>query len=102
MLVYGMQTSGEALYTSDIGLGGSELHAVPVLSSQALATLENIDASKALKVISVQSLSHNVVVGDLLQHSKICECWNLCLLCPTGSPIRNYFEGSNVLCPYTS
>ena len=45
-----MQTSGEALYTSDVGLGGSELHAAPVLSTQALATLEHIDASKALKV----------------------------------------------------
>ena len=73
-LVYGMQTSGEALYTSDIGLGGSELHAVPVLSSQALATLENIDAGQALKVISMQSLSHSVVVGDHLRQSKKREC----------------------------
>ena len=46
----GLQTSGEAKYTSDIGLGGSELHAAPVLSMQALATLEDIDASRALKV----------------------------------------------------
>jgi len=74
-LVYGMQTSGEALYTSDIGLGGSELHAVPVLSSQALATLENIDASKALKVISMQSLSHSLIAGDHLQQSKKSEHW---------------------------
>ncbi len=50
-----LQTSGEALYTSDIGLGGSELHAVPVLSSQALATLEDIDPSKALKVGIVET-----------------------------------------------
>ena len=70
-----MQTSGEALYTSDIGLGGSELHAAPVLSSQALATLENIDASKALKVINLQSLSHIVIVGHHLQQSKKRECW---------------------------
>ena len=46
----GLQTSGEAKYTSDFGLGGSELHAAPVLSTQALATLEDIDASRALKV----------------------------------------------------
>lgn len=46
----GVQTSGEALYTSDIGLGSGELHAAPVLSTQALATLEHVDASRALKV----------------------------------------------------
>ncbi len=97
-----MQTSGEALYTSDIGLGGSELHAAPVLSSQALATLENIDASKALKVISVPSLSHSVIVGDHFQQCKKRECWYLSPPCPTAASTRTYFEGSQVLCPYTS
>ena len=51
-----MQTSGEALYTSDVGLGGSELHAAPVLSTQALATLEHIDASRGLKVAHLPAL----------------------------------------------
>ena len=51
-----LQTSGEALYTSDLGMDGSGLHAAPVLSSQALATLDHIDPSKALKVITIRAL----------------------------------------------
>lgn len=47
-----LQASGEAVYTSDVGLGGDELYAYPVESTQALATIESIDASKALQVQS--------------------------------------------------
>ena len=66
-----MQTSGEALYTSDVGLGGSELHAAPVLSTQALATLEHIDASRALKVTHPPALvmHHLFLIGRALHHS---------------------------------
>ena len=66
----GLQTSGEALYTSDIGLGGSGLHAVPVLSSQALARLEHVDPSKALKVINVRSPALSLLARQM-QH-----CWS--------------------------
>lgn len=44
------QASGEAVYTSDVGYGKGELYAYPVMSTQALATLEDVDASKVLKV----------------------------------------------------
>lgn len=43
------------MYTSDHALGGDELYAHPVESTQALATLESVDASQALKV----ELSHD-------------------------------------------
>ncbi len=45
-----LQASGEAVYTSDHALGGDELYSYPVESTQALATLESVDASEALKV----------------------------------------------------
>ena len=45
-----VQASGEAVYTSDHALGGDELYSYPVESTQALATLESVDASAALKV----------------------------------------------------
>jgi len=47
-----LQASGEAVYTSDVCLGGDELYAYPVESTQALAIIESIDASKALEVQS--------------------------------------------------
>jgi xanthine dehydrogenase molybdopterin-binding subunit B len=44
------QASGEAVYTSDMGMGADELYAYPVTSTEALATLEDVDPSKALQV----------------------------------------------------
>ena len=48
-LLYCAQASGEAKYTGSYGYGGS-LHAYPVLSKRALATVESLDASVALQV----------------------------------------------------
>lgn len=48
-----MQASGEAVYTSDVALGGDELYCYPVESTQALAMLVSVDASKALEVIQL-------------------------------------------------
>ncbi|EIE21740.1 molybdenum cofactor-binding domain-containing protein [Coccomyxa subellipsoidea C-169] len=48
-----LQASGEAVYTSDHALGGDELYSYPVESSQALAILESVDASEALKAPGV-------------------------------------------------
>ena len=45
----GVQASGEAKYTGSYGYGSS-LHAYPVLSTRALATVESMDASAALQV----------------------------------------------------
>lgn len=45
-----LQASGEAVYTSDVDYGRGELFAYPVISTQALATIVSIDASKVLKV----------------------------------------------------
>ena len=44
--------SGEAVYTSDIGAGAAQLFAAPVTSSEALAVIEDIDASHALEARS--------------------------------------------------
>ena len=44
-----VQASGEAKYTGSYGYGAS-LHAYPVLSKRALATVESLDASVALQV----------------------------------------------------
>lgn len=67
-----VQASGEAVYTSDHALGGDELYSYPVESTQALATLESVDASQALKV----KLSHDstpcVVTQMLLPRSYHC------------------------------
>lgn len=57
----GMQASGEAKYTGNYGYG-SGLHAYPVLSKRALATVESMDASAALQVSMHTSASH----GDML------------------------------------
>lgn len=46
----GQQASGEAPYTSDVGCDKGELYAYPVMSTQALATLVSVDASKVLEV----------------------------------------------------
>ncbi len=48
-----VQASGEAVYTSDVALGGDELYCYPVESTQALAMLVSVDASKALEVIQL-------------------------------------------------
>ena len=45
-----VQTSGEAVYTSDIGVGSGDLFAAVVGSTQALATVVSIDVSPALAV----------------------------------------------------
>ena len=47
-----LQASGEAVYTSDVALGGDELYCYPVESTQALAMLVSVDASKALEVMT--------------------------------------------------
>ncbi|KAK9855448.1 hypothetical protein WJX84_011372, partial [Apatococcus fuscideae] len=47
-----LQASGEAKYTGSYGYGNS-LHAYPVLSTRALATVESLDASAALAVEGV-------------------------------------------------
>ncbi|BDA47143.1 Xanthine dehydrogenase/oxidase [Coccomyxa sp. Obi] len=48
-----LQASGEAVYTSDVALGGDELYCYPVESTQALAMLVSVDASKALEAPGV-------------------------------------------------
>lgn len=49
-LLSNMQASGEAVYTSDIGVGSGELFAAVVGSTQALATLVSVDPLPALAV----------------------------------------------------
>ena len=53
-----LQASGEAKYTGSYGYGNS-LHAYPVLSTRALATVESLDASAALAVSSLYLMSHD-------------------------------------------
>ena len=48
-----VQTSGEAMYTSDIGVGGDELYAAIVPSTQALAFVASLDPSPALELPGV-------------------------------------------------
>lgn len=48
-----LQASGEAVYTSDVALGVDELYCYPVESTQALAMLVSVDASKALEVMAL-------------------------------------------------
>ena len=48
-----LQASGEALYTSDVTIGGSELFAVLVPSTQALAHLVGVDPAPALQLPGV-------------------------------------------------
>lgn len=45
-----MQASGEAKYTGDMMLDGSELYAYIVKSERALATITSVDPSAALQV----------------------------------------------------
>ena len=52
-----MQASGEATYTSDIGLGSNQLYAAVVVSSEALAFIDSIDTSEALEVHFTGSLA---------------------------------------------
>lgn len=47
------QASGEAVYTSDIGVGSDDLFAALVGSTQALATITSIDPAPALAVSCV-------------------------------------------------
>ena len=55
-----MQVSGEAVYTSDIGAGTAQLFAAPVTSSEALAVIEDIDASHALEARSDLAPQHQL------------------------------------------
>ena len=45
-----LQASGEAVYSSDVGVGGDQLYARVVPSSEVLAGVDRIDASQALQV----------------------------------------------------
>ena len=58
-----VQASGEAVYTSDIGVGDDELYAALVGSTEALATLTSVDPSAAL---AVGALSGAITVMLLL------------------------------------
>lgn len=49
-----MQTTGEAHYLDDLPLRGDALHASFVLSSQANATIDRIDAAAALSMTGVK------------------------------------------------
>jgi xanthine dehydrogenase molybdopterin-binding subunit B len=49
-----MQTTGEAQYLDDLPLRGDALHAAFVLSSQANATIDGIDAAAALSMTGVK------------------------------------------------
>lgn len=55
------QASGEAMYTSDIGVGTEQLYAATVASSRAHAHISKIDLSDAEKVLN--SRSHPCVAG---------------------------------------
>ena len=48
-----MQTSGEAVYVADVGISTRELFAAPVESTRALAKLDKVDPSAALKLSGV-------------------------------------------------
>ena len=48
-----VQASGEAVYTSDVGVGGGELYAAIVPSTQALAYVASLDPSPALALPGV-------------------------------------------------
>ena len=48
-----VQASGEAVYTSDVSVGGSELFAAIVPSTQALAHIVSIDPNPALELPGV-------------------------------------------------
>ena len=60
------------MYTSDHALGGDELYSYPVESTQALATLESVDASQALKVELSHDFTPCVVTQLLLSRSYLC------------------------------
>ena len=49
------QASGEAVYSSDVGVGDNQLYARVVASTEVLANLDTIDPSEALQVFKCSS-----------------------------------------------
>ena len=56
MLIFLPQTTGEAVYTSDVGSDAAQLFASTVESTEPLAYIRAIDASPALEVCTVASI----------------------------------------------
>lgn len=63
-----LQASGEAVYSSDVGVGASELlYACVVPSTEALAAIDGIDTSEALQVSCAAQL-HSMQSRHLGSH----------------------------------
>jgi xanthine dehydrogenase molybdopterin-binding subunit B len=88
-----LQASGEALYTSDLGVGSGQLYAATVATTQAAARIVSVDASAAEQVRNVLAVAcRSLAVLTLPRRSSgpayKCSCLPACTSVRTSMCIR--------------
>ena len=80
-----MQASGEALYTSDMGVGSGQLYAATVATTQAAVRIVSVDASAADQVRHLLAVASARLAVQVLPHrssgpAHTCGCLPACIL----------------------